>query len=163
MNRTILLAVCMVYAFHPLIIAQNSDPSLFGTGGGMTQGGSTFLSYSFGEPFIFYNQNENTWITEGFQQPEKIDVITSVTNTDGKSVLHIFPNPAISQLNVEWYNLQQCTSVSIRNILGQTVSSDVINSEKSILVSLDQLQPGVYWISIYCYKTPTITQSFVKL
>lgn len=163
MNRTILLTVWIVFAFYHSIIAQAPDLSIFGTGGGMMQGGSTFLSYTFGEPFISYNQNENTWITEGFQQPEKIDLATSVKDSDGNSVLHIFPNPGISQLNIEWEDLLDCSSISIRNVLGQTISSDLIQLEKNTHVSIDHLQPGIYWLSIYCHKMPTITQSFVKL
>ena len=153
----------MLFAFYHSMIAQNPDLSLLGTGGGMGQGGSTFLSYSFGEPFISYNQNENTWLTEGFQQPENIDLTTSVTAIDGKEVLYIFPNPASSQLNVQLENISACSSVSIRNIIGQTISSDLMHVKENTLLSIDHLPSGVYWISIFCPDMPTITQPFIKL
>ena len=145
------------------IIAQSSDVSLISSGGDSGQSGSLTLSYSIGEPCISQTQTGSYWLTEGFQQPGKINL----TSVDGYSPreysYRIFPNPATSELHIESNEAALFHLVQITNVLGQPMITEPILAEQSMVLQLNYLRPGLYFLNILDQLSNAITQPFIKL
>jgi hypothetical protein len=162
MNKSVLILLVLLSTFRSHLDAQVPGLSLLGTGGGMTQNGSTFLSYSFGETLISYHQNGNQWITEGFQQPEKINLTTAIKHLYNSFNLLLFPNPAENRLNLTSPELEKCQQIQIINTLGQIQFQTRIHSTDQVSLSIDELVPGLYLIHLSCMDGIIMTQSFIK-
>ena len=69
--------------------------------------------------------------------------------------LRVYPNPASSQLTVE-YSLSASYGavLQIHNSLGQVVkTTDLVNDQNKIQVSLDGLPAGTYWYTLHTNQT----------
>ena len=71
------------------------------------------------------------------------------------SNVEIYPNPALSQLNISISG--RITTIDVYNIIGQTVYSEAYNSEK-VQIDVSALRPGVYFVKI----NGTDVRKFIK-
>lgn len=69
-----------------------------------------------------------------------------IENTPTNKGIHIYPNPAISELNVELPE-NSLTDVKIRDITGRTLLQDQFSGTKHT-ISLSKLHAGIYLVSI---------------
>lgn len=83
--------------------------------------------------------------------------ITSIGENSNEHV-KIYPNPAKDKLNVK---VEQMISLSIINIMGQTIYTQEVNSDETI-VELENLESGLYLLSIET-KNGIITRQFSVL
>ena len=163
MHNKILLTILVMTSIIIHGFAQSQDLSLIGTGGGMQKTGDYYISYSIGEPFIQYENNSDRWITEGFQQPEKIDLTTSAKDIIPASLVNIYPNPTSGSLYVGLSASLACDRISIENSLGQTVLQKNVSSKDIETLALDHLQSGIYFLRVHCGTSSTSMISFIKI
>ncbi|HZV71098.1 MAG TPA: T9SS type A sorting domain-containing protein [Saprospiraceae bacterium] len=163
MRNKILLTLLVMASVIIHLSSQSQDLSLIGTGGGMQKTGDYYISYSIGEPFIQYENNSGHWITEGFQQPEKIDLTTSAKDILPSSLVTIYPNPTSGSLHVDWSGTIAYDRITIENNLGQTVLQKNIRSKDIETLSLDHLQSGIYFLRLHSGTSSTSMISFIKL
>lgn len=156
------LIVIFTLCLSPALIAQSSDQILVGSGGGIAHAGSVYLSFSFGEPFSTYTQNKGRWLSEGFQQPEPVEIMTSIEALLPNSSFKLYPNPANTILQVDLKEISSCGQLTIINLLGQTMLRVPI-TESHTSISISTLQPGLYWARAECDHQIMIIKSFIKL
>jgi len=146
-----------------LIKAQSADVSLLSTGGGLSTTGSFTLSYSIGEPCISYVYNDMLWLTEGFQQPGKIN-LTAIDGTQASVyTFRIFPNPVTSQLHIESTDQGPWQVIQITNILGSSYPYTAGMNGRNMILNLDQLSAGLYFLVIRDHSSNLITHTFIKI
>lgn len=146
-----------------LIQAQSDDPVLVGSGGGLSQNGSLWLSYSIGEPCIAYTLSDGFWATEGFQQPGKINLTAVEFTSTSKYEFRIFPNPVATTLHIESTDPAPWQLVQIVNGLGQPLLAAPLLAEGSMRIDLTHLIPGLYQLSILDHTSTPVKQSFIKI
>ena len=157
------ITVLLVAMSCHLAQAQSDDPFLIGSGGGLSQNGSLFLSYSMGEPCISYTSSDGYWITEGFQQPGKINLTAVEIPSTSKYTFSIYPNPVASTIHIESTDPAPWQLVQIVNVLGQPLLAAPIVAEGNMRLDLTHLIPGLYRLSILDHTSTSVTQSFIKL
>lgn len=157
------IAVLLVAMSCHLIKAQSDDPLLIGSGGGLSQNGSLFLTYSMGEPCISYTLSDGYWITEGFQQPGKINLTAVEIASTSKYTFQIYPNPVASTLHIESTDPAPWQLIQITNVLGQPQLKTPIVTEVNMNLDVSHLIPGLYRLSILDHTSTPVTHSFIKL
>ncbi len=162
MTQKIIAILLLAMSYH-LTQAQSDDLFLIGSGGGLSQNGSLFLSYSMGEPCITYTQSDDHWITEGFQQPGQINLTSVAKYSLQEYSYRIFPNPTTNELHIESKDAVLFHLVQITNVLGQPMITEPILAEQSMILQLNYLRPGLYFINIQDQSSNAITQPFIKL
>jgi len=89
-----------------------------------------------------------------------------IAEVNGLTGLSLFPNPAKEQLTVGIHTDKQLNgyTLSVRNILGQSVSSqsiDLSNGENSVTLNVSWLAQGIYFVNVQ-NGTESVTRKFVK-
>lgn len=158
-----IIALVLVTLTCQLSQAQSDDPVLISTGGGIAQTGSLFLTYSLGEPCISYTPSDGHWLTEGFQQPGKINLTSVEISSLSKYTFRIYPNPVASTLLIESTDPSPWQVVQIINVLGQPILAEPIVAEDKIRIDLTHLIPGIYRLNILDHTSTSVTKSFVKI
>src|SRR5690348_2304152 len=109
--RKIFFSIALVFVISGNVVAQSIGPSVINsTGGSYNQPASNFsLDWSVGEmPLVstFESTGGNIYyLTNGFLQPTKLGHIQEAriipaAVTESKTEIHIFPNPAVSYVDV---------------------------------------------------------------
>lgn len=137
--------------------------TLISTGGGLASSGEMHLAYSIGEPMVQYAQSNATWLTEGFQQPGHIDLMVSTGQQEIYREITVYPNPATTTLTITGNDLGGCTSITLHNLVGQRILTTTLASKNSYTVTLDDIHPGLFIITVQCPETQYRTQSIIKL
>lgn len=153
----------LLFAICHLTQAQSDDPFLIGSAGGLSQNGSLFLSYSMGEPCITYTLSDGHWVTEGFQQPDKINLTSIGLNSPSEYAYRIFPNPALDELNIESKDIAPFHLVQITNVLGQPMIAEPILAEQKMIIQLNHFRPGLYFLNILDHTSNALIHPFIKL
>ena len=143
------------------IASQAGDLSLFSSGGGMTAVNDRYLSYSIGEPCINEVLTSGQWVTAGFQQPDAIDLTTSIMTVDGKYTIDIFPNPVSSTLFIKGNTLPACDAQVI-DITGRVMQSNSIGSGEVNEILLTQLPAGLYYLHFIHRQETLASTPFIK-
>lgn len=88
------------------------------------------------------------------------DVNTSVSSINGSSTIQCYPSRVLNTLNISANS--EISNVIVRNLLGQTVKSVVVNSnQKSI--DLSTVSAGNYLVTMKLANGQSTTQKIVKL
>jgi hypothetical protein len=74
-------------------------------------------------------------------------VIMKENQLNDKTV-KIFPNPNNGQFTLELTNFENCTNVSIYNILGEKVYQVIETNQKSHKIDLPGIQKGIYFVKV---------------
>jgi len=88
------------------------------------------------------------------------DNTTSLSNTENSTSINCFPNPVMDKLTVSAQS--EISEVTVRNLLGQSVKSAIINSTSSS-IDLSDVSAGNYFVSIKLVNGQASTQKFIKL
>lgn len=87
---------------------------------------------------------------------------TSFNSLELNSSLLLAPNPAKTDLLVNFSNSQNLkTEFTITDVLGKTVSKHELNEGNSIVIPVNELSNGIYFIKIQQGKN-SITKKFIK-
>lgn len=110
---------------------------------------STYKDY--GSQAVLYAQPGDTFhcYTNPIWVRKPFTVISQIKNVVSENLLKIFPNPAHDILNIELLlqnNLP--VEISVFDLLGNKVYNNVRKAEKNISVPIQNLQSGVYYISV---------------
>lgn len=107
---------------------------------------------SFSNPtYLNVYDNTNTLIQRFNYYYEQYNDPTSVKPVAGGQQINVYPNPAVSDLRVEWKNAVQneLTGVSLSNLAGQKVYSEQMRwKEKVLHINTSALVPGLYILSV---------------
>jgi len=76
------------------------------------------------------------------------------------SAVEIFPNPVTNKLFIN--NAEQIQKIVIHNLLGQVVIDETPNGKKSVVVSTQSLQQGMFFITLKNFDGDEITKKIVK-
>ena len=107
------------------------------------------MRYESGQDFTVCPDSITTNIDEA------VNVLTEV---------RIWPNPAISYLNISVPQINSTISISIYNLLGKIEYSSIIkdNSGDPIIIPLDHLKSGIYLVTFLSNKTTLTRKLIVK-
>jgi hypothetical protein len=139
-----------------------SQESIVVAGGSATGGGGT-SSYSVGQVVYTSLPGTNAYIVQGVQQPYEITTLGNDEFTEINLVMTAYPNPTTDLLNLvitdnKWDNL----SYNLFDINGKIVSKNfkIITSET--VVSMQQLNQGIYFLTIYNSNKTLKTFKIIK-
>lgn len=78
------------------------------------------------------------------------------------SMGHVYPNPATSRIHVDFKCENAGASVVIYNLLGQEVKSQTVNGTSGrVDISVEDLQPGIYFCSLRADNAVAKTEKFI--
>ena len=99
--------------------------------------------------------------TSSFSDWQLLMVLTGIEETNGKMVLGLYPNPAQNVLSVN-LAVQPVSKAmaSITDLNGKVVKSFIV-SEKTTVTNIDDLQSGLYLLSLNT-GNELITAKFIK-
>ena len=109
--------------------------------------------------FAYEENNPNDRIT--------IEVIffksnSGVDETPSVQFGQAYPNPATSQVHFDIQGANDDVNVVVYNLLGQEVKSQLVNSRQSrINISVNDLQPGIYFCSFQVNNEVVKTEKFI--
>ena len=89
-----------------------------------------------------------------------VNQLTAVNMVQGSIAFSIYPNPANTSLTVELAQMNKETTLSIKNVLGQTVLSNTIVSPKT-KIDLANFAEGVYLVELSQGENKTTKQVVV--
>jgi hypothetical protein len=130
------------------------------TGANLPMHGYTYTTTT--TPADLMNEGEHDDFGCGYSQYFYISnsATTGVTNINNAPVISIYPNPANEAINIDFDNANTSgSSISIINVLGQTVYSTSINAD-IIQVNTSSFPPGLYSI---LYNTANGTNNIGKV
>lgn len=87
------------------------------------------------------------------------NTLTSISNIDIVSV-KCYPSPIVDNLNIK--SETEISRVVVRNLLGQTIKTLVVNSSET-LINLGSISSGNYFVSIEFVNGQTSVQKVIKL
>lgn len=73
----------------------------------------------------------------------------------------IYPNPSTDVVIIEWEGMEQLKVLSIRNVLGQLVSTPLVSQADRIEANTSKLNPGLYFIEM-SVGAERVVKRFVK-
>ena len=117
--------------------------------GGFNESDGYTSSSTIGEAVIFTTASDLYILTQGFQQPDELDLITGLNEPiQDLHVIRLFPNPCMDQATLEIEGLDILTSVIV-----SVFSSDgklVKYWETGLPVDLDlkNEKPGIYLVVV---------------
>lgn len=90
------------------------------------------------------------------------NIFTGVSTLNKEDVFSIAPNPASSEIVISFNNnVKELTSVTITNVLGKVVVTHEIQEGRNIVIPLNELAEGVYFIRVQQGKNYT-DKKFIK-
>ena len=90
-----------------------------------------------------------------------VNQIVEVTEVEPAIAWTISPNPAVERITIQIPEVEKINSITLYNSIGQLVQELNTNGGKEIVVPLNGLKEGVYFVSIKTDKE-ILTKSFVK-
>lgn len=118
--------------------AQSLAPVVVASAGATASVGNTQISYTIGESVVPTFYAGNTYLTQGFQQPNWIEVGISEVGVEG---IKVFPNPSAEVVTIETGNHKY--DVALYDMLGQIVI-DFSEVKGSTQLDLSKLAPATY-------------------
>jgi len=123
-------------------------PTVVTSGGSFSQSANASLSATIGESIITTAMNNNSILTQGFQQSYDQNIFVQPLNSESTN-FHIFPNPAFETIYVEIISSSFSNfTLTLSDIVGKKIFSEQMLSNTSKEISLEQLQSGLYLITL---------------
>jgi PKD repeat protein len=144
--------------------------------------GKSFVDHVYANPGVYMITLKNSATGEAYatrinftesKTTPKIDILQSYAFNGNigtgikklpnglESLISLYPNPAVKELNINFAQAQNHVSVSIVNIAGQTVISKYFNSVENIQLNTSNLAQGIYFAKISA-NGQTANLKFVK-
>jgi len=93
-----------------------------------------------------FNASEEVWKFFSRFDIDGLRTSSSLENSEVKSSLEIFPNPATSDIQIQFESIQK-TDIRLVNLTGQTVFVASINSDFH-QIDIAHLPEGVYFLKV---------------
>jgi hypothetical protein len=97
----------------------------------------------------------NPVFSSGAGNPEKSAINPGIVEPNpfinsGNSAIRVYPNPAVSFINVEMVDHRQdgITGILLENINGVKLMESVFTGEKRIVLNINDLTPGIYFLQV---------------
>jgi len=151
--KTIILLAAICWAIN--LNAQQAKPQVIATCGNTNQINNTIISYTVGETVVNTFSNNNTILTQGYQQPHYN--ITQIMPINSNSLnINIYPNPSEDLLNINFNNsLPINIDLKLYDIAGKLITSttQLINEKQLLTLPMQNLAAGKYLLNIFCKET----------
>ncbi|MCZ4317368.1 T9SS type A sorting domain-containing protein [Aequorivita viscosa] len=95
----------------------------------------------------------------------KIDISDDILNLNENSFsseVKVFPNPASEMVTVSLKNNSEKASLIVYDVMGRLVKQQDFKGEKELRLSVENLQPGIYYLKISEGKKQTTKKLIVK-
>lgn len=134
--------------FTSILHSQSVRPDVIASAGDFFSNGSGQIQWTLGEVSVETYQNPGHMLTQGFHQP--FTVATGMTNFSDETSASVFPNPTNGSVIIQALSLQGNYAVSLTDITGKLLQSDVLNFDaaNSHTLYLDNYSDGMYFITI---------------
>ncbi|MEL6812456.1 MAG: T9SS type A sorting domain-containing protein [Bacteroidota bacterium] len=122
---------------------------------------SYFIQESIGQGSVINTFNTNNYsLRQGFLQPISASVLIDASDTSIDAV--IFPNPFVNAINI-YFNEPVVGPLDIKlfDLLGRRVFSQVYSPNPTLLVEIDQLAMGQYFLTVEM-RTKSLTAKLIK-
>ena len=81
-------------------------------------------------------------------------------NVNNLSIVELFPNPVTNELIIN--NSEHIQKIIISNVLGKTVKEETLSGKKTEVISLQTVQPGIYFVTLKNSEGSEITKKIIK-
>ncbi|MEM9936111.1 MAG: T9SS type A sorting domain-containing protein [Bacteroidota bacterium] len=136
---------CITSLFTPLS-AQSISSYVIGSTGGIDEQ----LSYGVGELVVSTAYPEGLILTQGFQQPSRISISTSLLSYEEELTVSAFPNPTSGFLTLTIQSTSHLPiSCEVLDLVGRSLvgtRSLMVIEEKSVQWDLRALAAGYYYL-----------------
>ncbi|SRR5258706_805975 len=154
MRKTIFTIIAFCYLQH--CYSQNYGPSVVNAAGGSSQSGYCQFEWSIGEMALIGQMNSSTdmlIVTNGFIQPYILHPGTgSMGNTFDGDEIKIFPNPASSYVEINFFTKQKGRiTLNFYDISGKRMYAATLRASGVDLIAripLAHLSGGIYALKI---------------
>lgn len=159
---------CIYFVLIPIHLclflqaADAQDITLWSTAGGTSITSNLSLSYSFGEPFVLQNTNDDRWLTEGFQQPESVDLMVRTENTVLAADVRVYPNPTDGLLHLQFEDHPGAGFIRVTDMTGCVLQQIRLDDSLTYTLYLTSLASGVYHIAVHRQSGLPIMTSCLK-
>ena len=149
-------------------VASTLDKSMFGS---IDVFGHQQLTFK-GWPLYYFGQDAHRGQTTGVSVPspgiwpvavnglEDAPVLSSVDESASGLQIRLYPNPATDEIQVS--SDQSIESVSLINILGANIRTIGKLREYNAVISLDGIEPGIYFLEVQTSDKQKLVRRFVK-
>ncbi len=94
------------------------------------------------------------WLVFGLE----VSFPTAIDEQKKNEYFRVFPNPVQSELYVDVIDESKNTTISIINITGQVVKNEQISAGLAKMISMDGIEPGIYFVRIRQGKLEQVTK-----
>lgn len=116
--------------------------------GGNALGANGTLSYSVGQIAVQNVSNTQVSLSEGLQQPFEIMVLSNITYDPIYSYVSIYPNPTADILNLSIEKTDTSLQYELFDINGKIVKSTTQVEASLTPIAVDNLNQGIYFLTI---------------
>jgi hypothetical protein len=108
------------------------------------------------DPYVLYrlkvkNNNAETWFSTQDYETNKDQILTEIQNYSATSFIKVYPNPVHDKVNI--FCDENIQKVIISDIEGREIISTYFNLSKTITLSTNNINPGIYFIKILHSKS----------
>ncbi len=150
--------VLLLFSFA--VSAQQLSPEIVSSGGGSSFKNSVYLDYSIGQIADELISGSGTILTQGFLQGNTITTAV-FENNQSTTYLKVYPVPTTNRLFVEINRDGLACKYTIRDIQSKMVKNGNI-SNKISQIGMDNLKPGIYFLTIYFKEHQPVTNKIIK-
>ncbi len=154
----LLLIIMWIIEATSLVAQMQMDRFLVSSAGNSVVLSSAQLDYSLGEFMIGFYETENIVLQGGFHQGLNDKFSTSNLDLDPVNTsIQVFPNPTSGLVKITSPD-DDLIHLSIRDQVGHFMRHIEVNrGSKSISIDMNNLTPGIYFISIITSKLSSNT------
>lgn len=160
-------SISAVTGFSTLCAGQNVNIYTYGAdsytlaNNGQTIGANTFFSFTPSATTNFTISGTNSYACSSSTVfTQNVNTCTSIIEATNANQISIYPNPANEIINVELENINEYTTISIINALGEVVLTQKMDTEK-VPLNTSNFAKGVYFIKVDSIHG-AITKKFMK-
>ena len=149
MRRAIFVLLCL--GCINCLQAQNFNQQVFSSNGGNNKDNSVNLDWSIGQVINTTVVYKDGILTQGFLQPELIDVSREGSDNSVISFMNISPNPTNSVVSVSFSKeqLAKADNFKIFNSVGELVKIQTAQNNEKNRIDLQDQSDGIYYILLF--------------
>lgn len=119
--------------------------------------GDRSYTYTVGEAFIFTLSADSRQLTQGFNQPDLCNLVSSHDVELDTWQLELYPNPAVNQISIRYSNDKKGQlKVRVFDVLGHLILDNLVLDHPDVnVIDCSAWQPGIYLIHIIDPSTHT--------
>jgi hypothetical protein len=164
-------SLCLIFMILVLgLQAQSVERWVIGSAGGSYYDGvNNFeMDYTVGEVMVTTISNVNNTLTQGFQQPFKLEWVSVQDYSENPAQIILYPNPVVDQLNL---NIQNAKTgeyrVMVFDVLGQLLIDQNVSAgfdgTAQLNLNFSPYATGNYYVRITHEKKILQTGKIIKI